>query len=126
MAASNPQVESENSEPPGPPAAKKIKLVDGDTLDNDNLESFQGFKLIKVLNKNVQAKNIAIHGEQIFCCFPCLADCHWYKLKFTCLCLDSGEGFRTTPYINYTCLTVVLILLHKQIELIEFESCKLI
>ena len=60
MAASNPQVESENSEPP---VAKKIKLVDGDNEDNDNLQSFRGFKLIKVLNKNAQTKNIAMHGE---------------------------------------------------------------
>lgn len=109
MAASNPQEESENSEPP---AAKKIKLVDGGTLDNDNLESFRGFKLIKVLNKNAQAKNIAIHGKQIFCWFPYLADCHWYKLKFACSCLYLGVDFRTAPYINYACLIVLLILLH--------------
>lgn len=63
MAGTNPQNgESEDSEAP---PTKKIKLVDENGEDKCNLQSFRGFKLVKVLNENVQAKNIAVHGEPL-------------------------------------------------------------
>ena len=63
MAATNPQMEkNEDSETP---ATKKIKLGNGSTEDNGNLQSFRGFKLVKVLNENAQAKNVAVHGELV-------------------------------------------------------------
>lgn len=49
------------------PASKRIKLADDETfsstLNNGDLSSLQGFKLIRVLSENAQAKNIAVHGN---------------------------------------------------------------
>lgn len=52
--------ENENSETR---VTKRIKLEHENVLVNSNLQSFRGFKLIRVLNENAQAKNIAVHGE---------------------------------------------------------------
>lgn len=61
MATSKTQTaENENSETR---VTKRIKLEHENVLVNSNLQSFRGFKLIKVLNENAQAKNIAVHGE---------------------------------------------------------------
>lgn len=61
MAASSaPKRQNENSETP---AAKKIKLAEEVLDDNSSLQSFGGFKVVKVLNENAQTKSIVIHGE---------------------------------------------------------------
>ena len=61
MAASSPpKWQNENSETP---AAKKIKLAEEVIDDNSTLQSFGGFKVVKVLNENAQTKSIVIHGE---------------------------------------------------------------
>ena len=61
MAASSaPKRQNENSETP---AAKKIKLEEEVLDDNSSLQSFGGFKVVKVLNENAQTKSIVIHGE---------------------------------------------------------------
>lgn len=61
MAASSPpKWQNENSETP---AAKKIKLAEEVLDDNSSLQSFGGFKVVKVLNENAQTKSIVIHGE---------------------------------------------------------------
>ena len=61
MAASSaPKRQNVNSETP---AAKKIKLAEEVIDDNSSLQSFGGFKVVKVLNENAQAKSIVIHGE---------------------------------------------------------------
>lgn len=61
MAASSPpKWQNENSETP---AAKKIKLAEEVIDDNSSLQSFGGFKVVKVLNENAQTKSIVIHGE---------------------------------------------------------------
>ena len=61
MAASSvPKRQNENSETP---AAKKIKLAEEVIDDNSSLQSFGGFKVVKVLNENAQTKSIVTHGE---------------------------------------------------------------
>ena len=63
MAASNPQIQqSEDSETP---PAKKRKLANENSEDDSNLQTFRGFKLIKVLNENAQTKNIVVHGKSV-------------------------------------------------------------
>lgn len=61
MAASSaPKRQSEDSETL---ASKKIKLSEETIDDNSSLQSFGGFKVVKVLNENAQTKSIVIHGE---------------------------------------------------------------
>lgn len=59
-AASAPKRQNEDSDAP---AAKKIKLPEETTDDSSSLQSFSGFKVVKVLNENAQTKSICIHGE---------------------------------------------------------------
>ena len=45
---------------------KKIKLTNADGQeDNGDLHTFRGFRLIKVLNENAQAKTVAVHGKRL-------------------------------------------------------------
>ena len=61
MAASSaPKRQSEDSETL---ASKKIKLSEETIDDNSSLQSFGGFKVVKVVNENAQTKSIVIHGE---------------------------------------------------------------
>lgn len=46
--------------------AKKIKLTNEEgEEDSSDLHTFRGFRLIKVLNENAQAKTVAVHGERL-------------------------------------------------------------
>lgn len=46
--------------------AKKIKLTNEEgEEDSSDLRTFRGFRLIKVLNENAQAKTVAVHGERL-------------------------------------------------------------
>lgn len=60
MAASNRSSEEEIP-------AKKIKLTDEKNQDDNssNLQTFRGFRFIKVLNENAQTKTVAVHGERL-------------------------------------------------------------
>ena len=46
--------------------AKRVKLTDENGLDDNSIQSFRGFQLIKVLNENARSKTVAVHGESIF------------------------------------------------------------
>lgn len=43
--------------------AKRVKLTDENGLDNNSIQSFRGFQLIKVLNENARSKTVAVHGK---------------------------------------------------------------
>ena len=45
---------------------KRVKLTDENGLDNNSIQSFRGFQLIKVLNENARSKTVAVHGGSIF------------------------------------------------------------
>ena len=62
-AASAPKQHNENSETP---AAKRMKLSEETVHDSSNLQSFSGFKVVKILNENAQTKTIVIHGKLNF------------------------------------------------------------
>lgn len=43
--------------------AKRVKLTDENGLDDNSIQSFRGFQLIKVLNENARSKTVAVHGK---------------------------------------------------------------